>query len=259
MKSLRYYIKISAVVHALGLTGLVAASFLKPPPPQVYGIEFTGGQSGFGTGRMEPAPMPVVAPAPNGADPAAHVLEKPPVSDDVQRVAVPDVDVLKKIAEEKERKKKKKKAAEKKKKSPPHKKKGGEEGGRGDSPLGHGDTMGAKTGPVGGVGTSLEIGGFGPGSGGKKSKFPYSWYVNAIYKRLWESWDRTNAGNKECSVSFTIARNGHLKEARVSDPSGDGDYDFNAKRAVETSAPFPELPEGYREPLLKVSVRFRLQ
>jgi TonB family protein len=122
-----------------------------------------------------------------------------------------------------------------------------------------GDTQGTKTGPVGGVGTSLDMGGFGPGSASGTSDFPYAWYRNLLYKRLWESWDKTDAGTQECSVSFIVQKDGVLDGVRINESSGNNFFDRLARQAVENAAPFPPLPEGYPEPQLHVHVRFRLQ
>ncbi|MBK6880861.1 MAG: TonB C-terminal domain-containing protein [Elusimicrobia bacterium] len=113
---------------------------------------------------------------------------------------------------------------------------------------------------MGGVGTSLEIGGFGPGGGGDASKqFPFKWYGELIYKRLWEAWDRTDAGTRECKVGFVVQRDGSVKSVKIKASSGDSLFDMTAKRAVTAAAPFPPLPDGFKEKELPVLVRFRLQ
>lgn len=198
-----------------------------------------GGQSGFGTGKLEPAPAPVKSAAPPA--PASEAL---PLSEDLERVAVA-------------------------KKTPPKKEtpvtKGTEKkqtklSGRGNAALGHGDFQGSKTGPVGGIGTSLEIGGFGPGGAGNASnQFPFKWYGELVYKRLWEAWDRTDAGTLECKVAFKILKDGKVAAVKVKNTSGDSLYDMTAKRAVLAAAPFPPLPDGFKEKELPVLVQFRLQ
>lgn len=233
------YVLISTLVHFLA-AGLFAFLLGRSADPTAYyGFQFLGGQSGFGSGKLEPAPAPN-APAP--AAPAS-AEEAAPVSDDPNRVAVA------KTPPKKE---------ETKPKTPPAKT--GVKGGRGESALGRGDFQGSKTGPVGGVGTSLEIGGFGPGGGGDSSKqFPFKWYGELIYKRLWEAWDRTDAGTRECKVAFVVQRDGSVKSVKIKASSGDSLFDMTAKRAVTAAAPFPPLPDGFKEKELPVLVRFRLQ
>jgi TonB family protein len=235
------YILYSSLIHllaALVYAGLAAAR----TPPKIYDVTFWGGQSGHGAGRLEPAPLgaaPDASPPPGTETPK---VEPPPSSEDAARPAIPKSTTAPAPTAPKPGR-----AAQKKE-------------GRGNSPLGKGDTLGQKRGPVGGVGTALEIGGFGPGSAGTNSRFPHSWYVHLLYKKLWETWDHSNAGNKECTVTFAIARDGGLAQpVKITDSSGDGDYDFTARRAVEESTPFPPLPGTFREKTLEVRVRFRLQ
>jgi len=233
------YVLISTLVHFLA-AGVFAFLLGRAAEPRAYyGFQFMGGQSGFGTGTLEPAPAPSAAATP----PASSTEEAVPASDDPNRVAVA------KTPPKKE---------EIKPKTPPVKT--GVKGGRGESALGRGDFQGSKSGAVGGVGTSLEIGGFGPGGGGDSSKqFPFKWYGELIYKRLWSAWDRTDAGTRECKVSFVVQRDGSVKSVKIKASSGDSLFDMTAKRAVTAAAPFPPLPDGFKEKELPVLVRFRLQ
>ncbi len=254
------YLSYSAGLHIILLLFLIFSSASKPKR-QWYQINFVGGASGFGTGIMEPAPAPRKPAKKASSSPKKSSPKTTKSKNKKNKVAV-----AKKPTKPKKKKapKQKAKTVVKKQAPPPSKapakKNKGTLNGKGESTKGKGDIMGSKTGPVGGVGTSLEIGGFGPGGGGTfNTGFPYTWYVNLLYKRLWESWDRRNAGTKECSVSFIIERDGSLSSVNVTESSHDALFDLMAKRAVESSAPFPSLPEGYTEPSLPVLVRFRLQ
>jgi len=243
------YLAYSSVLHGLAFGTIFFLLSWTDRPQTYYGFQFLGGQSGFGTGRLEPAP----APAPTkeagntvGSGPKEEVLPK---SDDTDRVA---------IAKKVDAKKNPAKGSKTPEKT--HAKKGGEKGGRGNAALGHGDFQGSKTGPVGGVGTSLEIGGFGPGgAGGAGNQFPFKWYGELVYKRLWEAWDRTDAGTLECKVAFKILKDGKVANVKVKNTSGDSLFDMTAKRAVLAAAPFPPLPDGFKEKELPILVRFRLQ
>lgn len=233
------YLAYSSFIHAAGVSAFFFLATLTSKPTAYYGFQFLGGQSGFGTGKLEPAP----APAKRGGTPAP-AKEVLPVSEDTSRVAVA-------------------KKPEPKKETLPQKatEKGPvKTGGRGNAALGHGDFQGSKTGPVGGIGTSLEIGGFGPGGAGNASnQFPFKWYGELVYKRLWEAWDRTDAGTMECKVAFKILKDGSVAAVKVKNSSGDSLFDMTAKRAVSAAAPFPPLPEGFKEKELPILVRFRLQ
>jgi protein TonB len=243
------YLLISAVLHAVVVAALVFVVPAVRPEKKYYAVDFMGGQSGEGPGRLEPAP----APAGGRAEaPEAPKLETPDAPDNRD-----DKKVNLKKEDKKGGKNAKKKSKEEGTAKAPRNK--GMKGGRGESADGKGDIMGTKSGAVGGAGTSLEIGGFGPGGVQAGPRFPYSWYVNSLYKRLWEAWDRTDAGNKSCGVAFTILRDGTVKTITVEDTSGDAFFDITARRAVEDAAPFPPLPEGFSEDKLRVYVKFRLQ
>jgi TonB family protein len=243
------YLLFSTLVHAVVLAALVFVVPAVKKEKTYYAIDFVGGQSGEGPGRLEPAPAPSGGRAENVEAPQTEETGASQSHDD------------KKVSVKKEDKKGKKDVDKKKKieegtqKAPRNR---GMKGGRGESADGKGDIMGAKTGAVGGAGISLEIGGFGPGAQtGQHS--PYSWYSNIVSKRIWEAWDRSDASNKECVIAFSIQRDGALKGVKIDETSGDAIFDITAKRAVEDAAPFPPLPDTFPESKLQVYMKFRLQ
>lgn len=246
------YLFFSAVIHGAALALLFTAPFRPKSKRNFYAVDFLGGQSGLGPGRLEPAPAPAGGAA--GARPEIPEMETPPdtTSKDPKKIAV-----KKETPKPGPKDASKKKGKEGTPKAPRDR---GMKGGRGESADGKGDIQGSPAGAVGGAGTALEIGGFGPGGGGKtNAHFPYGWYVNTLYKRLWEAWNRTDAGTRECAVFFTILKDGAVKDIKIDESSGDGFFDLTARRAVENAAPFPPLPEGFPDPTLPVFVRFRLQ
>jgi len=245
------YLTYSTVLHFVVLALALYLNSRAEKPQVYYGFQFLGGQSGLDTGKLEPAPAPLTTPAASPG-PAPQPAETPPVSEDPDRIAVPKTPDKKSPGP--------KKSAPETTEGRNTKKGKGIKGGRGESSFGHGDFQGSKLSPVGGIGTSLEIGGFGPGSGGAtEASFPYKWYSELVYKRLWESWDRTDAGTRECKVAFIIQRDGQVSEVRVKGSSGDAFFDMTARRAVTGAAPFPPLPDAFTEKSLPVLVRFRLQ
>ena len=54
-------------------------------------------------------------------------------------------------------------------------------------------------------------------------------------------------------------KDGSVAAVKVKNSSGDSLFDMTAKRAVSAAAPFPPLPEGFKEKELPILVRFRLQ
>jgi TonB family protein len=246
------YLTVSAALHGALLAVALFAS-RAVPPKAYYGFQFLGGQSGRGTGRLETAPPP--APAGKSAPAGAEKASKAPSARDKDRVAVPS----KKAREAAKSPSKKGASAAKSAPAAAPARAGGVPGGRGTVPGGKGDVRGAEEGPVGGVGNSLEIGGFGPGGGTSDTRFPFAWYAQIVYQRLWRSWEMREDTTRECTMAFVILRDGEVDDVRVQKPSGDTLFDFSARRAVVVSAPFPPLPQGYPEPSLPVVVRFRLQ
>lgn len=245
------YLTYSSLIHATALAVVAYLNFQAEKPQIYYGFQFLGGQSGFGTGKLEPAPAPLANPPAAAGKPAETPVAPPEPSADPDRIALP---------KEADKPTVKKPVAEVEPQGKNTKKGKGTKDGRGEASFGHGDFQGAKTGPVGGIGTSLEIGGFGPGSAGLPvSPFPFKWYGELVYKRLWESWDRTDAGTRECKVAFLIQKDGQVRDIRVKNSSGDSYFDMTAKRAVTAAAPFPPLPDGFEAKDLPVLVRFRLQ
>ncbi|HRY30328.1 MAG TPA: TonB family protein [Elusimicrobiota bacterium] len=250
------YLAYSSGLHALLIAFLFLSAAVTKPPRAYYGFQFVGGASGYGPGRLEPAPAPA---APKIASKGTASAKKTPKEtarrNDKNKIAVKKEEKTKpSLTQGKPTGKDTAPATA----AVPQR--GGMPGGRGVSADGRGDRMGSKFGPVGGVGSSLEIGGFGPGGGGEFSaRFPYAWYVNILYQKLWKAWNVEDPGTKECTVLFTIARDGSLADAKLQEPSGDSVFDFMALRAVKVSAPFPPLPEGYSDPSLDVVVRFRFQ
>jgi TonB family protein len=243
------HIAYSTAIH-FGLLLVLLVTSSGKPKRKFYGVQFLGGASGFGTGKLEPAPVPSKAPPapPKEAPAAGRVKEKPLPSASKDKIAV-------------SKEKDKKTPASKTKaepvtgsKAPPAK--GGSPDGRGEATKGQGDRLAAKYGPVGGVGTSLEIGGFGPGGQvTQNGQFPFAYYRSTLYQRLW---DYPKASTKECVVSFIIRRNGEITDIDVAESSNDYLFDDLALRAVSNTSPMPPLPDGYAEDELPVYVRFRM-
>ncbi len=89
--------------------------------------------------------------------------------------------------------------------------------------------------------------------------FPYPWYITQIRNSLWSEWEkRRPAGNTLTSmISFAIARDGKIKNLKITKSSGDDSFDFSAKSAVINAGPFPPLPMLYEKDELTVTVEFK--
>ncbi len=90
------------------------------------------------------------------------------------------------------------------------------------------------------------------GQGGADFATRYGWYIEAAKSRIygnWQQWTIDAAGRNSrtirCSITFTINRDGSLKDVHISESSGNSTYDNSAYRAVLSSTPLGKLPSDY--------------
>src|SRR5207245_7006028 len=115
-------------------------------------------------------------------------------------------------------------------------------GGNPDLPTGYSQTPGG-----GSSGVSVK----GPG-GGADFATRYGWYIEGVKNRIygnWQQWtiDATARASRtmHCAITFTINRDGSLKDVHISESSGNTSYDNSALRAVLSSSPVTNLPSDY--------------
>ena len=102
-------------------------------------------------------------------------------------------------------------------------------------------------------------GGFGfTGSGGDFGS-RFSWYVEAVQRKVTENWlkyevDPRISEAKRVYLTFDIARDGHPSNVEIEQSSGVPSLDLSAKRALERIDTFAPLPPDYSGS--KVSVEF---
>jgi len=113
-------------------------------------------------------------------------------------------------------------------------------GGTPDIPTGYSQNPGASS------GVAIQ------GAGGGDFASRYAWYIEAVKRKIysnWSQWSIDQAGRNSrtihCAVTFTINRDGSLKDVRISQPSGNYSYDSAALHAVANSDPVPKLPGDY--------------
>ena len=102
-------------------------------------------------------------------------------------------------------------------------------------------------------------GGFGfTGTGGDFGS-RFSWYVQAVQRKVSESWlkyevdPRVTEGNR-VYVTFDVARDGHPSNVQIEQSSGVPSLDQSAVRALQRIDTFGPLPSDYTGS--KVSVEF---
>jgi TonB family protein len=123
-----------------------------------------------------------------------------------------------------------------------------------------------------GAGTGVRIGiGSGPGGGGGfgselssqigLSNFPYTYYLQTIHGKISGNWYTSQispgvTGDFHTTVYFKIFRNGEISSLEIREQSGIRSLDLSALRAIQSSAPFPPLPNDYEEEFLGIHLIF---
>lgn len=122
-----------------------------------------------------------------------------------------------------------------------------------------------------GSGTGVRIGiGSGPGGGGLGSElssqiglsnFPYTYYLQTIHGKIAGNWYTSQispgvSGDFRTTIYFKIFRNGEISTLEIREPSGIRSLDMSALRAIQSSAPFPPLPNDYEGDFLGIHLIF---
>ncbi len=107
-----------------------------------------------------------------------------------------------------------------------------------------------------------------PGSGGvgvgPNSAFgnQFGAYADLVVQRVTQKWQTTDLAGMRLPmavITFDILRDGSVKNAQISQRSGNSTLDYSALRAVIDAAPFPPLPPQYSGSSTNVELRFQLQ
>lgn len=129
---------------------------------------------------------------------------------------------------------------------------------------------GSDEGTVSGSGISL---GVGSGSGGGVgfgsefssqiglSNFPFNYYLENMIGRISSNWLKTQVSSGMSDelftvVKFKIYRDGKISVVEIEESCGIRALNMAAVRAIQSSAPFAPLPDGYEEETLIIHLRF---
>ncbi|HEX4379578.1 MAG TPA: TonB family protein [Candidatus Acidoferrum sp.] len=92
-----------------------------------------------------------------------------------------------------------------------------------------------------------------PGQGGGDFATRFGWYIQAVKRRVEPNWDRfsidpgvRSSTTLHCVVSFSINRDGRIKNIRISQSSGNLSWDNAGLRALQSSNPLPALPPDFQ-------------
>ncbi|HKH47063.1 MAG TPA: TonB family protein [Thermoanaerobaculia bacterium] len=230
------------LLHALAIVLALILPRLQPRPEplQFVPVEVIPAQA---LGVRRPAP-PKRKPVQEEAPPAAEPEPEPPKQEEPEEVAPPpepadDVPVLPKKEEPKKPEPK------------PQEQKPAPDTRPGVAPGETGDQLGRRGGAEGSpLGTTA----FGSRIGVDNPEFTYGYYLDRLLSLIDAQWQRPNMGEVKAVVHFQIEKDGSITDLRVAESSGYNSFDFAALRAVQSAAPFPPLPRGYKNDSLGVNL-----
>ena len=234
------FVFYSFSLHAALIAGFMIRQFALEDTKKYYAVDFYGAppagaarhaQDDAGNGRDRSLPPKTVSQQKTVINPKEDLILKSKKKIKVVKEAIPAIPIPK---------------------APEPKSAGG---GAASAPSAVPDAVGGS-----GIGVGFGADGWKGGSGGA-GNFPYQWYVNSVKKKLDENWNVTGGFSRRIytQVAFTIARDGSLSGIEIEEKSGDDAFDYQARRAVLGSGPFPPLPRDYRESTLRVHVRFTVK
>jgi TonB family protein len=101
----------------------------------------------------------------------------------------------------------------------------------------------------------------GTGAGGPfGNRFGY--YEQLLRERVARNWrteEVRQASAPTVIVMFEIVRNGSIRNVRLLQRSGIPTLDYSCQRAIESSAPFPPLPQGFERDTAVIEFWFQLK
>jgi len=91
----------------------------------------------------------------------------------------------------------------------------------------------------------------------------YGWYAELIRQRIAQNWRTGGLDSRSQAspaiVTFTIMRDGSIRNPQVSQSSGNPNIDNTALRAVYDSNPMPALPPQVTESYISAQFTFNLR
>jgi len=106
-------------------------------------------------------------------------------------------------------------------------------------------------------------GGIGVGSGSPFGS-RFGWYVDVLRQRVAEKWKTAEIDPRlqtapPVILTFTIQRDGAVRDVRVVQRSGNAALDYSAQRAIYEASPFPALPAGFERNDANIEFWFQLK
>ena len=89
------------------------------------------------------------------------------------------------------------------------------------------------------------------------------WYAELIRQRIAQNWNTNGLDgrlqNSPTVITFTIMRDGTIRDPKVTQSSGNYNIDNTALRAVFQSSPLPQLPPQVTESSITAQFTFNLR
>ncbi len=254
--SLKRYFPYSVVFH-IALTAALLAGVWLQRTGESWGGVGSGGDSSVKVNLVAPPsagiPMP---PTINPTESEAVDITKGLYKEEPPKPPEPKTDSTPIPKFEKEKPlppSKLSKVFEKKTPAPPNAVNYGK-GGSPPIPTGAADTPGPLNGGVAAIG---------PGGGDFASR--YGWYIEAVRRAVNQNWMQNTidpgvraARRARTTLTFTIERDGTVKNIRISESSGNRSMDDSAQRALLSIEHFPALPADYSGRYVDVTFDFDL-
>ncbi len=105
-------------------------------------------------------------------------------------------------------------------------------------------------------GTSLEA--LGPGGGGEVYA-SYDQVVRSIYWHAWTPPEETASDDAITKATVTIASDGTVLSARITQPSGDASVDRSVQRTLDRVTFIAPFPEGAKDKQRTYTINFNLK
>jgi len=90
----------------------------------------------------------------------------------------------------------------------------------------------------------------------------FGYYADILRQKIGEKWNTGGIDPRlqtHAIVTFTILRNGAIRDVKVRDSSGNYLLDSSAMRAIYDASPFPPLPAGYEKNEANIELWFQLK
>jgi TonB family protein len=256
--SLKRYFSYSVLFH-ISLTALLLAGAWLERTGESWGGPGSGGDSAVKVNLVGPVnaglPMPpTVNPTDSQViDPTKGLnVEEPQPKPPVQPK---DTTPIQKFEKEKPLPPSRKSKVFENKTPPPENAINYGKGGNPRMPTGYGD----QPGPLNNSGINAS----GPGGGDFANR--YGWYVEAIRRAVNQNWMQNTidpavraARRAKTTLTFTINRDGTVKNIRIEESSGNRSMDDSAQRALLSIDRFPPLPADYSGTYVNVTFDFDL-